>query len=149
MEDFLTNAVIWFIIGLAFFLFEFVAPGFILFFFGVGTWIVAILALFLDISLTYQLVIFLGSSVLTAVLFRKWVRDKLGMYKESNQTLEDEFIGKTGIAETDISSSVNGKVDFKGTSWDACSDDNISAGENVLITGNRSILLIVKSKKTL
>lgn len=149
MENFLNSAVIWFVIGCAFFLLEFVVPGFILFFFGIGAWIVALLTLFMDVSVNVQLMVFLGSSLVTVLLFRNWVKNKLGMYKASPQILEDEFIGKTGKAETAISPGVNGKVDFKGTSWDACSDDTIAAGENVMITGNRSILLIVKSTKTI
>ena len=58
------------------------------------------------------------------------------------------FLGKIGIAETFIGPGQNGKVDFKGTSWDATSDDIIDKGEQVTIIGNDSILLIVKSTKS-
>lgn len=149
MENFLNNAVIWFIIGLVFFLLEFVVPGFILFFFGIGAWIVAIVSLFTDVSVNVQLVLFLISSVVAVVFFRNWVKNKLGMYKSGPEVLEDEFIGKTAKAQTNISAGKNGKVEFKGTSWDASSDDNIAEGENVVITGQRSILLIVKSIQSL
>jgi membrane protein implicated in regulation of membrane protease activity len=148
MNDFLNNAVVWFGIGLAFFLLEFVLPGFILFFFGAGAWIVAIMTLFLNVSLNVQLLVFLGSSILSVLLFRNWVKQKIGMTPILGNTLEDEFIGKMAKAETPISPGTNGRVEFKGTLWDAYSDDRISAGENVLITGNESILLIVKSTKT-
>lgn len=67
--------------------------------------------------------------------------------KAPNEILEDEFLGKTGIAETFIGPGQNGKIDFKGTSWDARSEDIIEKGENVVIVGNDSILLIVKSSK--
>jgi membrane protein implicated in regulation of membrane protease activity len=149
MEAFLNISVIWFVIGLAFFLLEFVVPGFILFFFGIGAWIVTVCTLFMDVSVSAQIIIFLVSSILTVVLFRKWVKEKMGMYKESKQVLEDEFMGKTGLALTPIRPGSNGKVDFKGTTWDATSDDIIAEGENVIITGNRSILLIVRSTKTI
>ena len=147
MDNLLSNSVLWFIIGFAFFLFEFIIPGFILFFFGIGAWIVALLLLFLDIDINIQILIFLGSSLTTVLLFRKWVKEKLGVINDSPQILEDEFIGKTGIAETPIAPGKNGKVNFKGTSWDAYSDDTIDAGQNVLIAGTRSILLIVKQIK--
>ena len=58
-------------------------------------------------------------------------------------------MGKTAKAETPISPGENGKVDFKGTSWQAASEDFIEKGENVTIIGNDSILLIVKSTKNL
>ena len=144
MDNFLSVSVLWFVIGFAFFLLEFVIPGFILFFFGIAAWIVALLSLFVDIDINVQLLVFLGTALTTVALFRKWLRAKLGTYSEGPQILEDEFIGKTAIAETPIAAGKNGKVDFKGTSWDACSEDTIAAGQNVLITGTRSIILIVK-----
>lgn len=148
MEIFYNAAVLWFITGFIFFLLEFVVPGLILFFFAVSAWLVAILSLFIDLSINEQLVIFLTGSILTILLFRKWVK-KIIWTRQQNSEIEDEFIGKTGKAETFIGPGQNGKVDFKGTSWDALSDDVIERGENVIITGNDSILLIVKSKKSL
>lgn len=149
MEDFLSSAVVWFGIGFAFFLLEFIIPGFILFFFGIGAWVVAILMLFTDVSLNVQLLVFLGCSILSVVLFRNWAKAKLGMDKTAPIKLDDEYIGRTALAETFIGPGTNGKVEFKGASWDACSDDTILAGEQVRITETRSILLIVKSNKSI
>ena len=148
MENFYNAAVLWFIAGFIFFLLEFAVPGLILFFFAVGAWIVAILSLFYDFSLNMQLIIFLVSSLLTILLFRKWVK-KMIWSKKLPTELEDEFIGKTGKAETFIGPGQNGKVIFKGTSWDARSEDIIEPGETVTVKGNESILLIVKSNKSI
>ncbi len=148
MESFYNAAVIWFIAGFIFFLLEFAVPGLILFFFAVGAWVVAILSLFFDLSVNTQLIIFLTSSILTILFFRTWVK-KIIWTKRSSSEIEDEFIGKTGRAETFIGPGQNGKVDFKGTSWDACSEDLIEKDEKVTIIGNESILLIVKSTKSL
>jgi inner membrane protein len=147
MDDFSNPAVMWFIAGFILFILEFALPGFILFFFGVGAWIVALLALLFDISLNMQLVIFLTASVLTILLFRKSMQ-KIILVKKKSSEIEDEFIGKTARTETAITPGKNGKVYFKGTSWDAASEDVIGPDENVTIVGNESILLIVKSTKT-
>ena len=147
METFLSAAVIWIIIGFVFFLLEFVLPGLILFFFAVGAWIVAILCLFLDFSINQQLIIFLISSIVSILLLRKWLSKILWKKKHPSELLEDEFLGKTAKAETNISPGENGKVDFKGTTWPAASEDIIDKGENVIIIGNESILLLVKSTK--
>ena len=147
MDIFMQAAVIWFIIGFILFVLEFVMPGLILFFFAVGAWIVAILTLFIDLSINAQLIIFVIGSVLSILLLRKWVKKILYGNKLSTELLEDEFLGKTARAETAISPGENGKVDFKGTSWQAASQDFIEKGENVIIIGNESILLIVKSTK--
>jgi membrane protein implicated in regulation of membrane protease activity len=146
MESFYNPPVIWMIAGFIFFLLEFAVPGLILFFFAIGAWFVAILSLFFDLSINSQLIIFLAGSVLTILLFRKWVKKIIWSRKNSTE-LESEFLGKTGKAETFIGPGKNGKVYFKGTSWDAKSQDVIEQDENVIIAGNESILLIVKSTK--
>jgi membrane protein implicated in regulation of membrane protease activity len=149
MESLLNAAVIWIIIGFVLFLLEFVLPGLILFFFAVGAWIVAILCLFIDLSINQQLIIFLLSSIVSILLLRKWFSKILWKRKHSTELMEDEFLGKIGKAETAISPDQNGKVDFKGTTWQAASEDFIEKDENVLIIGNDSILLKVKSTKKL
>lgn len=148
MASFYNAAVVWFIAGFIFFLLEFAVPGLILFFFAVGAWMVAIVSFFLDLSVNTQLILFLASSILTILLFRKWVK-KIIRTKRNSTELEDEFIGKTGKAETFIGPGRNGKIGFKGTSWDARSEDIIEQDENVIIVGNESILLIVKSTKSI
>ena len=149
MDSFLSAAVLWFIIGFIFFLLEFAIPGFILFFFGLGAWVAALASLMGDISINLQLAIFLGTSILTVLLFRNWVKNKLGMMRASSETLPDEIIGKTATAETNISSGHQGKVYFRGASWQATSEDQIEPGETVQIIGNESIILFVKSTKSL
>jgi inner membrane protein len=149
MQSFNNAAVIWFLVGFVFFLLEFAVPGLILFFFGVGAWIIAILSLFMELSINAQLLIFLGSSVITILLFRNWLKKVIWTKRHSSELIEDEFLGKTGTAETFIGPGQNGKVYFKGTTWDATSDDTIEKGQSVTIIGNESILLIVKSSKQL
>jgi len=146
MQSFYNSPVIWFVAGFIFFLLEFAVPGLILFFFAVGAWIVALLSLFLDLSINAQLIVFLISSIASVLLLRKWVKKVIFVQKYSSE-IEDEFLGKTGIAETLIGPGQIGKVDFKGTTWSAKSNDVIDKGENVTIIGNESILLIVQSTK--
>lgn len=145
MEEILNSAVIWFGIGLLFFLLEFLVPGFILFFFGVGAWIVGIVSLFTDVSLNTQILLFVISSGITVLLFRNWVRVRFGGQSKSHYKLDDEYVGKVATAETAIIPGTRGKVEFKGTSWDAQSEDHIMPGEQVVIVNTESILLIVKS----
>lgn len=147
MEKFFTPAVIWFIVGFVLFLLEFVVPGLILFFFAVGAWVVAILCTFLDISVNLQLLIFLCTSGISVLLLRKWVKGLLGSRNTSTEVIENEFIGKIAVTETEISPGRNGKVDFRGVSWDASSDETIGPRETVTIIGTKSIVLIVKSNK--
>ena len=148
MKSLLNAPVVWFIIGFVFFVLEFIVPGLILFFFAVGAWVVAILTFLMDVSINVQLIVFVASSVLTILLFRRSLKNLLWTRKNSSE-IEDELIGKTARAQSVIRPGHNGKVEIKGTSWDAASQDIIEAGENVVIIGNESILLIVKSTKVI
>jgi inner membrane protein len=145
--DFLNNAaVIWFIVGFAFFILEFALPGLVMFFFGLGAWITALAVLITRVGFNGQIAIFLASSVIFLLLFRKWMKKNLWSRKNASE-IEDEFVGKTGVAVTYIGPGKYGKVDFKGTVWDAKSEEPIEQGEQVTVTGNESILLIVKPAK--
>jgi membrane protein implicated in regulation of membrane protease activity len=148
MKSLLSAPVVWFIIGFVFFLLEFMVPGLILFFFAVGAWVVAVLTFLMDVSINTQLMVFVASSVLTILLFRRSLK-KLLWTRKNNSEIEDELIGKTARAQTSIRPGQNGKVEFKGTIWDAASQDIIEKDENVVIVGNESILLIVKSTKAI
>jgi membrane protein implicated in regulation of membrane protease activity len=148
MDIFLNISVIWFLVGFAFFILEFAIPGLVLFFFAIGAWVVSVLSLFIDLTTNMQLVVFLASSILSILLLRKWLK-KIIWTKKYSSEIEDEFIGKIAIAETFIGPENEGKVVFKGTTWNAHSEDTIQKGENVVITGSQSIKLIVKSTKKL
>ena len=146
--DFFNNAaVIWFVVGFALFVLEFAVPGLVLFFFGLGAWITGIVLLVTDTSFNGQIAIFLASSVVFLLLFRKWVKKILWSRKEASE-IEDEFIGKKGTAVSSFGPGKGGKVEFKGTVWDARSEEVIEEGEQVIITGNDSIILIVKPAKS-
>ena len=147
-ESFTHPAVIWFIIGFVFFILEFMIPGLVLFFFALGSWLVAVTVLAFDISLNQQLILFLAASVLTLLLLRKALKQKLWIKKISNEASDDELIGKTGRAETSIRPGETGKVFINGTTWPATSDEEINKGDHVLILGHESILLKVKPSKT-
>ena len=144
MDINLSPAAIWFIVGFVLLILEFALPGLIIFFFGIGAWIVALACLFTDLSFNNQLILFMVSSLLSVLLLRKSLRKMLMSRKLPCGLLEDEFIGKTAKAETAISPGNNGKIAFKGSSWQASSTEIIAPGENVIITGNESIVLTVK-----
>ena len=63
--------LVWFIIGLIFFLLELVLPGFFIFFFGVGAWVTALLCLIAEPGVNIQALVFAVTSVLSLVALRK------------------------------------------------------------------------------
>ena len=137
----------WFIVGLTLLLLEFAIPGVITLFFGIGAWIVAIICLLLDISLNTQLFIFIFSSVLLLVALRKWLKTFFAG-KDAPSGFEAEtleaFLGKKAVVTKEITRNMKGKVEFRGTYWDAEADETIPEGASVEILDKDNITLIVK-----
>lgn len=70
----LSPVLIWFLLGIGFFVAELILPGFIMFFFGIGAWCVAAVLAMAGLSLNTQLSVFLVSSLISLFLLRSWLR---------------------------------------------------------------------------
>lgn len=136
-------ALFWLIGGIVALLLELLIPGFVIVFFGLGALITAFCAWIFDISLAWQLVIFISSSVALLLAFRKLLQKKF-FAKSLNpeDELEHEFVGKSAIAATNFINN-KGKVEFNGTHWNAFSESLINKGDDVIITKRDNLLLFV------
>lgn len=145
MEEFLQNSeLIWFLIGLVLIILELVVPGLVLIFFGVGAWITAGVCLFFDININTQLLIFLVSSLASLALLRKALKKRYMDRKSPDGELEDEYVGQEAVAITTFGIGEVGKVTFKGTNWEAISQQAVTTGQRLRITGYKSIRLFVE-----
>ncbi len=140
--------IIWFIIGLALFLLELVLPGFVIFFFGVGAWITALLCLVANPGLNLQVIVFAVTSVLSLLALRKMIQKRFFLAKDDglSDRVEDEFTGKEAVALSDLEPGKIGKVDFKGTTWKAESESTVNKGQTVIIKNKEDFKLIVEPK---
>ena len=139
--------LIWFIIGLVLFLLELVLPGFVIFFFGVGAWVTALLCLIANPGINLQAIVFAVTSILSLVLLRKMVQKRFFYSKdELSKEVEDEFSGKEAVALSDFGADKTGKVEFKGTNWKAESEFPIKAGQRVIIRTKENFKLFVEPK---
>jgi membrane protein implicated in regulation of membrane protease activity len=148
LKDFLKPELIWFLVGLVLLIMEFVMPGLIIAFFGVGAWIVAIICLFIDIPLNAQLLIFIVTSVLSLLLLRKWLKGIFMGHVVSRQDVKEnleEFIGQRAVVKERIVPNGRGKVEFHGTGWTAEAEEDIAEGTAVEIIGKDNITLKVKA----
>ena len=142
--------IVWFLIGLVLFLLELVIPGFVIFFFGVGAWITALLCLVTEPGVNLQVVVFAITSVLSLLIFRKMIQKRFFYVREDrSDAVEDEFTGKEARVIADFGPDKRGKVDFKGTTWKAetVSDSNIKEGQIVIILEKENFKLKVEPKK--
>jgi inner membrane protein len=138
----------WFILGLVLFLLELVMPGFIIFFFGLGAWVTALVCLIAQPGINLQIIIFAIASVLLLIGLRKIIQKKfLNSKGTHSDDVDDEFTGKEALAKSDFGGIKDGKVEFKGTSWTAESSSEIHEGQRVIIIEKDSFKLIVEPKK--
>jgi len=150
IKDFLRPEIIWFLIGLALLIMEFVLPGLIIAFFGIGAWIVALVCLFSNYvqgSVNVQLTIFILSSVLSLMCLRKWLKGVFLGHAVSKQNLKEnleEFIGQKAVVKEKITPKAGGKVEFHGTNWAAEADEEIAVETVVEIVAKDNITLKVK-----
>ncbi len=153
-EPLITPWLIWFLLGIGLAFMELFLPGFILLFFGFGCWIAAAVLLFWDISLTQQVLIFVTSAVGSLLLLRKWLmRVFRGASTDKPDKDFDDF--PRGVRVTvlkTITPEVFGRIQYRGTAWDAVAEETIAAGETVEIVsyaGNsRQIYLVRKIENT-
>ena len=147
-DFFMNTELFWFLLGLFLLLLELVLPGFVVIFFGLGAWLTALLCLVANPGLDLQIIVFTVTSLLSLILLRRMLKNRFFSGEtESPATLEEEFINKVAVALTDIKKGDTGKVEFKGSTWNASSEEDISRGDKVVVIGKESISLIVKPKK--
>jgi membrane protein implicated in regulation of membrane protease activity len=140
--------LLWFLVGLVLFLLELIVPGFVIFFFGFGAWVTALVCLIAHPGTNLQIIIFAISSVLSLVALRRIIQKKFFYARnDAGESVEDEFTGKEGTALSDFGPKRKGKVEFKGTTWNAESDSEISEGQSVIIIEKNGFNLIVEPKK--
>jgi membrane protein implicated in regulation of membrane protease activity len=141
--------LIWFFLGLALLLSELVFPAFILLFFGIGAWITSLCVLLGAAGpLNTQLIVFLATSVLSLVFFRR--KGKSVARGKVSQSLNersnfDPVIGCRGIVLENIEpQKFTGRVELHGTSWRAASEVLISKGAPVEVIYRENLTLIVE-----
>jgi membrane protein implicated in regulation of membrane protease activity len=151
IKDFLKPELIWFLVGLLLLIFEFMLPGLIVAFFGVGAWLVALLCLLSDYvqgSINTQLIIFILASVLSLLCLRRWLKGIFMGHIVSKQDMTEnleEFVGQRAVVKEKITPKAGGKVEFHGTNWEAFADVEIAEGSVVEIIAKENITLKVKA----
>ena len=145
MKSWFNAQLIWFIVGLVVFLLEFAHPALILFFFGLGAWIVAALCLIADISINTQLAVFIVTSLVLLFGLRNWAKAYfVGKKRQTDVFENDENVGQRAIVLKGIGPTRRGRIEIHGTAWDAESDEEIPENSTIEITGRVNTVYKVK-----
>ena len=143
----MSPALIWLIVGVACILAEFMMPGFVIAFFGLGALVTSLTtAIGLTTSLTWQTVVFVVVSVASLLLLRRYVA---GVFKgkTEGQGLEEFNVDMGKVVPVTETIDVNkgtGHVRYQGAPWKAASASVIPEGASVRIVGKENITLLVE-----
>ena len=141
---------LWLCAGVVMIIAEFILPGLVICFFGVGAIAVSLLcAFFPGLSLAWQLMIFAVSAVVLIIAVRRIAPGifKGGSVTEKTADIDgDDVVSSPAMTVTEITPQVPGKVEFRGTLWDASADTTIAQGTPVIITARKNLMLFVTKK---
>lgn len=128
-----TAGLMWLIMGVICFVLEMMLPGFIMFFFGLGAWITALVCWLNPVSLNIQLAVFLVSSLGSLFLLRRFIQKIFIGDETGNDQNVSVTTGDTAEVIEDIVPPAEGKISYSGTQWRAFSDEMIEKGSIVTI----------------
>ena len=144
LQDWLKPQLLWFALGVVLLLLEFANPGVVLIFFALGAWLVALLCLTADISLNLQLGVFVISSTVLLLVFRSRIKGRIDRRRPAAAGVTDEFVGRRALVTREIRSDRAGRVDYRGTTWDAEAAERVPEGAAVEIVGKQNLTLVVR-----
>ena len=142
----ISSTLIWFLLGIAFFVIELILPGFVLFFLGIGAWCVAAVLAVLDVPLTAQLLLFLVCSLLSLILLRTRLKSVfMGKSSEEADSVNVDSAPTTGVVTDAIIPPADGRVKYGGSFWRAVADEPIAEGAVVLIVEKKDLIIKVRA----
>lgn len=142
--------VLWVAGGLFLVLMEFFIPGIFVIFFGIGAVITGIAQYSLQISLAYQLTLWILSS-LTLLFFGAGFMKKLFPAEEKYVPVpRDSFKGRVVKVTKKVKiDKRGGRISYQGTEWDAISTDSeIEEGDYATIVDRNNLTYLVQKANT-
>ena len=141
--------LIWFLLGIIFFVIELIVPAFILFFLGIGAWMTTAVLAVTHVSLTNQMIIFLVSSLVSLVILRRWLRTIFfGNSSEEDGSTIVHSSPSTGIVTEAIVPPGLGRVKYGGSFWQAAANEPIPVDAVVRILERKNLVAQVCPLRT-
>ena len=137
---------IWLSLGAVLMILEIMAPGFVIFFFGLAAATVGLVwfAVGSAFDLTWQIASFSLLSIAYILVLRRFAKSIFLGDTESKRTgLESEYVGRIGEVTTMIVPPFAGRVMLGDAEWNAASDSPIPAGTRVRVVSQRNLTFTV------
>ncbi len=137
---------LWLYAGALLMFLELLAPGFIVFFFGLSAAAVGLLRFaFGDaFTLTWQLAAFSVLSVVFLVGLRRWLKTLFsGRVERTATDFENAYAGRVGKVTVAIEPPLAGRAEVGDAEWSAVCDRPLAAGTDVKIVAQDNLTLTV------
>lgn len=144
----LSCAWLWLYAGAFLMLMELMAPGFVIFFFGLSAATVGLCRAGIGeaFTLTWQLAAFSAFAILYLVVLRRWMKKLfLGGKVETATDFDNEYVGRVGRVTTEIVPPQQGRVMIGDAEWTATADVAIPAGTEVKVIARRNLTMTVSA----
>lgn len=140
-------AWLWMYVGAFLMLLELLAPGFVVFFFGLSAVSVALCRFAFGDAFhaTWQIVAFSFFTILYLAVLRRWLKNLfMGSKTSSGADFENEYVGRTGKVICAIEPPINGRVLIGDAEWSAEADEAIAEGINVKVISQKNLTMKVE-----
>lgn len=146
--SFLSCGWLWMYAGAVLMLMELMAPGFVIFFFGLSAATVGLCRFVFEgaFDLTWQLASFSAFSVLYLVFLRRWMQKIFtGRVETSREDFENANVGRLGKITVAVNPPLTGRVMIGDAEWTAASASPIAVGANVRIVSQDNLTMTVEA----
>ena len=140
-------AWLWLYFGAFLMLMELLAPGFVVFFFGLSAATVGLCRFALGdaFSFTWQLAAFSAFSILYLMVLRRWLKKTfLGGKVEAKTDFDNEYVGRVGRVVEAVRPGVPGRILLGDAQWDARAGERLEPGTEVRVVAQENLTLVVE-----
>ena len=145
--DFLAAKWLWLYAGAFLMLAELMAPGFVVFFFGLAAATVGLVMFVLPdafhLTPTWQIVLFSFFSILYLVTLRRYVKSVFLGDTEESKAL-DEYAGRLAKVTETVRPEAPGRVLLGDAEWTAVASERLDPGTEVKVVGRKNLTLKVE-----
>ena len=145
--NFTSCAWLWLYAGAFLMLMELLAPGFVIFFFGLSAATVGLFRAVIGeaFSPTWQMVAFSVFSILYLVVLRRWLKKTFSGSVESASTdFSNEYVGRVGKVTEAIRPPLTGRVEIGDAEWTAAADEPVDVGTTVKVISQNNLTMKVE-----
>lgn len=142
--EFLSVKWLWLYAGALLMLLEIMAPGFVIFFFGLAAATVGLTLFAFDFSATAQMALFTAFSIVYIVGLRRFMKALFMGETAESRAILSEYVGRHGKVVEAIRPEVPGRILLGDAEWTAVAREDLAPGTEVRVVAQKNLTLTVE-----